>query len=156
MDVLNENGFTVDYVMMDGASTDRSSVNMLFDSNPREALFSDVYDINHSICAIQDIMHVLKRVRNNIESSKLEHKQKKGRLLLLNDSYIVWDYWVECFNFNIQNGFGIHAKLSPEHLNLTPASKMRNSLALDVLNKDMLFLMKSYQATLEDPCRCVL
>ena len=78
MDVLDEKGFTVDYVMMDGASTNRSFVNMLFDSNPREKLFQfpDVYDRNHSICAIQDIMHVLKRVRNNIESSKLEHKEK--------------------------------------------------------------------------------
>jgi hypothetical protein len=141
--------------MMDGASTNRSFTNMMFDINPRVKLFQfpDVYDFTHSICAIQDIMHVLKRIRNNIESSKLQHEQKKGRLLTLNDSYIVWDYWVECFTFNIQNGFGIHAKLTPEHINLTPASKMRNSLALEVLNNDMLFLMKSFQSTLPDPER---
>lgn len=28
---------------------------------------------------------------------------------------------------------------------------MRNKLAVDVLSKDMLFLMKSYQQTLEEP-----
>jgi hypothetical protein len=30
---------------------------------------------------------------------------------------------------------------------------MRNQLAIDVLDKNMLFLMKSYQATLQDPER---
>jgi hypothetical protein len=54
-------------------------------------------------------------------------------------------YWIECFNFNFQNGFGIHKKLTEDHFTLTPASKMRNQLAIDVLDKNMLFLMKSYR-----------
>lgn len=54
-------------------------------------------------------------------------------------------------NFNFQNGFAIHRKLTDEHITFTPASKMRNHLAVQVLNKDMLFLMKSYQKTLNDP-----
>lgn len=34
-------------------------------------------------------MHVFKKIRNNIESSKC----------------IVWEHWEECFKFNFQNGF---------------------------------------------------
>ncbi|CAC5381154.1 unnamed protein product [Mytilus coruscus] len=154
VDVLDEHGFTVDYMTADGASTIRAFTSMLFSSNMREQKFKflDVFDMNHSMCAIQDIMHVLKRIRNNIESSKLENNTKQGRYLYLNQP-IVWDYWLECFHFNTQNGFGIHKKLTEDHFTLTPASKMRNQLALDVLDKNMLFLMKSYQATLHDPER---
>lgn len=47
--------------------------------------------------------------------------------------------------------FSIHNKLTEEHINLTPSSKMRNELAIQVLNKDMLYLMKAYQATLHNP-----
>lgn len=46
---------------------------------------------------------------------------------------------------------GYIRNLTREHLELTPASKMRNKLAVDVLSKDMLYLMKSYQQTIEDP-----
>ncbi|XP_052097373.1 uncharacterized protein LOC127732379 [Mytilus californianus] len=154
VDVLDEHGFTVDYMMADGASTNRAFTSMLFSSNMREQKFKflDVFDMNHSMCAIQDIMHVLKRIRNNIESSKLENNTKQGRYLYLNQP-IVWDYWLECFHFNTQNGFGIHKKLTEDHFTLTPASKMRTQLALDVLDKNMLFFMKSYQATLHDPER---
>ena len=38
-----------------------------------------------------------------------------------------------------------------EHVELTSSTKMRNRLAEQVLDKDMLFLMKSYQATLDKP-----
>lgn len=100
MDVLDEHGFTVDYVMADGASTNRAFTNMLFSSNMREQQFKfcDIFNMNHSMCAIQDIMHVLKRIRNNIESSKLENQTKPGRYLFFNNHPIVWDYWIECFN----------------------------------------------------------
>jgi hypothetical protein len=61
VDVLDEHGFTVDYVMADGASTNRAFTNMLFSSNMREQQFKfcDIFNMNHSMCAIQDIMHVL-------------------------------------------------------------------------------------------------
>ena len=36
---------------------------------------------------------------------------------------------------------------------MTGASKMRNKLVEQVLNKEMLFLMQTYQATLKDPER---
>lgn len=152
VDKLEEHGFAVDYVMLDGASTNRSFMNMLMD-NPRQKdfIFPDVFDYTHSICFIQDIMHCLKKVRNNIESSRVENRQQGGRYLVLNGFPILWEHWMECFQFNFQNGFSIHRRLTDEHINLTPASKMRNHLALQVLDKDMLYLMKRYQSTLSDP-----
>ncbi|XP_033729650.1 uncharacterized protein LOC117318803 [Pecten maximus] len=48
-------------------------------------------------------------------------------------------------SYNLQNGCAVHPSLTDEHVNITPASKMRNKLATDVLNKNMLYLMKQYQ-----------
>ena len=156
MDILDENGFTVDYVMFDGASTNRKFTSMIFGSkNPREAhfVFQDIFNPMHKMCVIQDIMHVIKKIRNNIESSKMDNEKSAGRHIVLNDKPIVWDHWQECYQFNIQGGFSIHRNLSDEHINLTPDNKMRNQLAIQVLNSDMLYLMKMYASTLSDPER---
>jgi hypothetical protein len=153
VDELSEKGFTVDYVMMDGASTNRLFTSMLFQGKPptTQWMFRDIYNRQHTICAIQDIMHCIKKTRNNIESSKVQNKSAPGRYLILNDRPILWDHWEAWFRFNCQSGFRIHRNLTREHIEMTPASKMRNKLATDVLSKDMLYLMKSYQQTLEDP-----
>ena len=42
-------------------------------------------------------------------------------------------------------------KLTKEHIVLTPANKMRNNLATQVLDANMLYLMKSHRATLQEP-----
>ena len=154
VDQLDEVGFTIDYIMLDGASTNRSFMNMLMDCpRDRKYMFPNDFYERHYICAIQDIMHVLKKIRNNLESSAIENQCKVGRYRVLNDIPVLWEHWEECLNFNFQNGFAIHLKLSEEHISLTPASKMRNHLAIQVLDKDMLFLMKSYQRTLKEPER---
>lgn len=96
VDLLDEHGFTVDYVMADGASTNRTFTNMLFQGSPRESnfIFPDVFFKGHHMCAIQDIMHVLKKIRNNIESSRGINKTGSGRYMVLNDKCIVWDHWI--------------------------------------------------------------
>jgi len=92
---------------------------------------------------------------NNMESSKSENKSKPGRYIIKNYIPIVWNHWEEAYKFNIQDGFLIHRKLTEEHILLTPVSKMRNGLASDVLNSEMLYLMKLYQGTLDNPARLV-
>lgn len=96
---------------------------------------------------LQDIKHVLKRVRNNIESSKQQHSKTRGRLLVLGGTPILWEHWTEAYNFNQQAILRIHRKLTKEHVEITPVSKMRNKLACEVLDRDMLHLMKSYQVS---------
>lgn len=153
VDLLDDMDVTVEYVMTDGASTNRSFATMLFESSPQDSnwVFKDIFFRDHGMCFIQDIMHVLKKVRNNLESSKLPNKTSAGRYLVHEKNCIVWEHWESCFQFNFQSGFSIHRKLTEEHIKLTPATKMRNSLAIEVLNKDMLYLMKAYQATLKNP-----
>lgn len=155
LDVLDEHGFTVDYVMFDGATTNRSFMNMLLKDDPRSEKYTaqNIYDSDHQVYVIQDVKHVIKKLRNNIEASKREHKSSAGRYLVLNGKPVVWDHFEEAYQFNLQSGFRIHKKLTKEHLELTSASKMRNKLAEQVLDKDMLFLFKSYQATLDVPER---
>ena len=48
----------------------------------------------------------------------------------------------------MSNPFPIHHKLSQDHIFLTNESKMRNHLAEDVLDKEMLHLMQVYKANL--------
>ena len=43
------------------------------------------------------------------------------------------------------NAFSLHRKLTNDHLFLTQESKMRNQLAEDVINDEMLRLMESFQ-----------
>lgn len=153
LEKLHEYGFTVDYVNLDGASTNRLFMNMLIPGNGgRDCKFMalDIFNSKHKICLIQDIKHVIKKIRNNVESSRYINKSGRGRYLMIDSTPVLWDHWQDAFRFNIQDGFPIHKNLTEEHINLTPAAKMRNSLASDVLNHEMLYLMKAYQATLRD------
>ena len=95
--------------MTDGASTNRSFATMLFPGNPQNYnwIFKDIYFSQHNICFIQDIMHVFKKVRNNIFSSKAEHETSVGRYLVNEGKCIAWDHWEACFNFNFQIGFSV-------------------------------------------------
>lgn len=115
--------------------------------------FVNIYDRSKRISIIQDIKHCLKKLRNGIESSKDGHKSErsKGRYLMLNGKAILWNHFEQAFEFNDQLGLRIHPKLTKDHIDLTPVSKMRNELATSVLDRNMLYLMKSYQATLSEP-----
>ena len=155
VDALDEHGFTVDYVMLDGASTNRAFMNMLLNDRARGSDYTttDIYNIDHKVFIIQDSKHVIKRIRNSIESSKMANRAAPGRHLSLDDQPIVWEHFEDAYAFNQQSGLRIHRHLTKEHIELTSASKMRNRLAEQVLDKDMLFLMKSYQATVNEPER---
>jgi hypothetical protein len=54
----------------------------------------------------------------------------------------------DLFLWDQQNALQIHRKLTKEHFNLDSQMKMRNHLAEEVLNIDMLHAMKTYQKTL--------
>ena len=151
---VESRGFTVDYVMMDGGSANRSLTSLILGENARAQKFttSNVYDFSRSISLVQDIKHCFKKIRNGIESSKQENSTtKKGRYLLLQGQPIVWEHFEGAFDFNTQSGLRIHRHLTKEHISLTPGNKMRNNLATHVLDKDMLYLMRAYQSSLQLP-----
>lgn len=63
VDLLGDMNVTVDYVMTDGASTNRSFATMLSPQTPQNSnwIFRDIYFREHGICFNQDVMHVLKK-----------------------------------------------------------------------------------------------
>lgn len=155
VDKLDDHGFTTDYIMMDGGSANRAFTNMLFENNARENRFStpDIYNMTHNIAIIQDVKHCIKKIRNGLFASRYANINKSGKYLVSGGYTIVWDHFEEAANFNSRFGMRIHRKLTRDHIELTPASKMRNELATSVLNRDMLFLMRSYQKSLSEPNR---
>ena len=61
---------------------------------------------------------------------------------------MTWQQFKDAFQWD-QKSFSLplHEKLTDQHFNLDPASKMRNRLAEDVLDDKMLFLMQVKGAT---------
>ena len=145
VDSLSEYDFSVDYVMFDGASANRSCINHMC-PNPRDHNFTvtNIYDDGKQITLVQDAKHCLKKIRNNVESSRANHRTDKGRLLLYKGKEILWHHWEGAHSFNSVSGVRIHHKLTSDHINLTSISKMRNHLALEVLDRNMLYLMIQY------------
>ena len=61
---------------------------------------------------------------------------------------IQWEIRMNAHKWDQQNALQLHRKLTTEHIFLTQQGKMRNHLAEEVLNKDMLNLMLEYKASL--------
>jgi len=66
--------------------------------------------------------------------------------------FITWDYWIKAFNWDRSTNalMRVHQKLTNEHIFLSKTSKMRNHLAEEALNTDMLNLMTQYKNSLPD------
>lgn len=82
-------------------------------------LATDIYDNSHQLAIIQNIKHVLKKIRNSMLSSKNIHRSAPDRYFLLNNQPIVWDHFDEAFKFNLSGGFRIHRHLIKDHINIT-------------------------------------
>lgn len=144
--------FSVDYVCFDGASNNRAFQLMHFDSkeNAKSARFTakNPYG-DKQVTLMMDFSHNIKKLRNNINASG-DHTVCT-RKLCLGSKFIVWQHWVEAYNWDrSHNPMRVHQRLTNEHLFLTKTSKMRNHLAENVLDKEMLHLMKLYRASLPD------
>lgn len=72
----------------------------------------------------------------------------KPRSLKIQGKNVTWQQFKDAFQWD-QKSFSLplHEKLTDQHFNLDPASKMRNHLAEDVLDDKMLFLMQVKGAT---------
>ena len=152
--MLNMYGFTVCFSSQDGAQVNRDFVNMFFRDLPEKSNYSIRniwYPLHPNIVLLMDFSHVIKRVRNNIskswESGDSNGNQNKCiRTLKNGDHLILWDHWIQAFKWDHDtNPFPIHRKLTYEHFYLTPQSKMRNQLAEDALDQEMLHLMQLFQ-----------
>ena len=79
--------------------------------------------------------HEFKKIRNSICSKK--------RALLHDNRPILWSHWQEAYYWDkTLHGMRIHHKLTDDHFDLSTTAKMRNRLANEVLDNNMLVLMK--------------
>ncbi len=81
-----------------------------------------------------------KKIRNNLEKS-LPHANAK-RHLEKDGKPILWTHWKDQFCHDCEHGLRTFPRLSEAHFDLTPASRMRNFLADDVLSPSMLEVMQ--------------
>ena len=144
--------FDVQYCCMDGASANRSFIKMHFPSTGgAKANNYKVYNMysNSEIVLMQDYSHVMKKIRNSLyKSSRAPNFMRR---LCKGHHYILWEHWINAYNWDINtNPFPLHRKLTDEHIYLSTQSKMRNHLAEEVLNSDMLHLMKKFKNSLDE------
>lgn len=150
---LGEWGFTVDAILQDGGQQNREFMNMLFpDNDPikHDCLVKNITNLDKFVIISQDFSHCLKKIRNSILSSGVD----KGhtRKLQYGCNYIVWKQWVAAVKWDREtNSRLVHRKVTDAHLFPNQSEKMRNQLAEDMLNGDMLNLMKAYQLSLSNP-----
>ena len=109
---------------------------------------SNVFDPSMpKLTIIMDYSHMMKKIRNNV--SKSGHMQHHKKLLQLNGQNIIWDHWIKAFQWDTSsNVLKIHQKLTQVHFSLNSQLKMRNKLAEDVLDENMLHLLEMHKESL--------
>lgn len=55
---------------------------------------------------------------------------------------ILWAHWIKAFEYNINRPRHLYPNLSREHIYVGEMDKMSNGLAEEVLNKNMVYVMK--------------
>ncbi|XP_052258149.1 uncharacterized protein LOC127862916 [Dreissena polymorpha] len=139
-------GFTALYTCMDGAQANRSFMHMCLGDKPHNYIARSPCSSN-DIIFVMDFSHVVKKIRNNILKSGIH--PKSTRILTLTSFFTIqWQMFTDFFNWDQQNALQTHKKLSREHFHLDSQLKMRNHLAEDVLNSEMLHSMKLYKNNL--------
>ncbi|KAJ8313792.1 hypothetical protein KUTeg_008353 [Tegillarca granosa] len=152
VNMLSNFGFTIQFISTDGAQTNRDLFKLLLpdfkSSNPKTCSFRNIYSSGDvKIFFIMDFSHVIKKIRNNISKSGQESQCK--RHLQLGGHFIEWRHFRQAYLWDISShSFPVYHKLSQDHIFLTSEAKMRNHLAEEVLNTDMLHLMKLFQKSL--------
>ena len=90
-----------------------------------------------------------KKIRNGVESSRKDNTGKR-RKLCKDGNTILWDHWIAAHRYNASLNIRKHRALTDDHIFLTSDLKMRNHLAEQELDKEMLLLMISYQQSVPE------
>lgn len=148
IDMLESYGFSVMYINTDGALQNRQFIKMNFHNvDPCEAMFLCPNPVmpDQKVAFIMDYSHSVKKIRNSIIGSL------DGGVRYLTNSEgknITWSMWKEAYAWDCRNVLPLHRKLSAAHFSPSDSEKMRNHLAEEVLNADMLYLFKAYVSSL--------
>ena len=141
--ILEDSNLKVIAVTSDGASSNRSFYKMhskMFGSVVTQDgsvfykavnFFAEEDRFIHFIC---DQPHALKTGRNNLSHSAFG---QSSRLLWNDGNYIIWGHISQLVNEDLECGLKLCSKVSMEHINLTPFSRMNVRLAAQVLSESM-------------------
>ena len=142
-------GFRVLYTCMDGAVCNRSLMHICIGDNSYKCykFLSPSPCTPDPVIFMMDISHVLKKIRNNVLKSGITSKCTRI-LTLPNELTVQWQMFIDAYRWDQQNSLQLHRKLSNDHLFPDSQLKMRNYLAEDILDKEMLNLMKIYRNSL--------
>lgn len=112
--------------------------------------FDNIFDVTKTqICLIMYYSHVVKKIRNNITKSGTLTTHK--RYLKLGKKIHCVGALVQGLSMGIySNTLKVYQLLTQDHFFFNSQLKMRNKLAEDVLNENMLHLMTCYQRSLGD------
>ena len=105
------------------------------------------YNSDERVVMFQDSSHVFKKIRNSLLKSGFD---KSIRRIEFNGGLILWDYFISAYQWDKGNILSVHQKLTHEHIFPNQPAKMRNHLAEQVLDDDMLNMMTTYQASKDD------
>jgi len=141
-------GFDVAYTCMDGAPSNRNFMHINLGKDPTETMCAPNPCYPDSpVIFMMDYSHGIKKIRNNILKSGI-CKGCTRNLTLPDGKIIQWQMWVDAFKWDQGNGLALHRKLTTEHIFPGSQSKMRNHLAEEVLDAEMLHMLLEYQSTL--------
>ena len=148
VDALQMYGFTCTFTCMDGASSNRVFVNInLVDHS--NMIVQNPCNLQCNVVFMMDYSHVAKKIRNNIMKSGTR-KGCTRQLCFANGDKVLWEMFIHCYEWDQQNALQVNRFLTHEHIYPSTQSKMRNQLAEDVLNSEMLHMFKQYQASLKN------
>ncbi|XP_066926644.1 uncharacterized protein [Clytia hemisphaerica] len=147
--------FKVWFVTCDGASANKKFFLMHANANNIKdgVVFwtQNKYAPDRRIYFICDVPHLLKTTRNNFANS---HAHQNTRELFLEGKEVSWQHIISLFELDIglnriAPGFR-QTKLTVEHVRLTPRSRMKVSLAAQVLSNsvDIALQMQNNDATI--------
>ncbi|ELU04967.1 hypothetical protein CAPTEDRAFT_184970 [Capitella teleta] len=144
IDKLDDWGFKVEYLCQDGAVANRQLVQIFCAGKlPRDVNFTAPSMLNptQNMVFIMDPKHTHKKIRNGLLSSGSIRQLTLPHLG--ENSTVLWEHWRAAYQWDTENNpLPIHRKLTPAHMQPDSSEKMRNHLAEEVLDKDMLLLMK--------------
>jgi hypothetical protein len=148
--MLQNYGFRILYTSIDGAVTNRQFLKINFPlKSAKECSYVSVNSVfpDQRVAFIMDYSHCCKKIRNSLLSS-VEGKGGTRKMESTSGQPIWWKYWEEAYSWDTSSPIQIHKKLTREHVVLDNASKMRNHLAEQVLDTDMLNLMLNFKVSL--------
>jgi hypothetical protein len=145
VDRLSQFGFKAVYTCMDGAQSNRTFMHI--NTSAEKNFTCNCPCTFGQMIFIMDCKHVIKKIRNNVLKSGI-FKTSTRLLTLPNSDSVQWQMFTDCYKWDKLNAFQLHRKLTNDHIYPTNQLKMRNHLAEDVLDTDMLHLMLQYQNSL--------